>query len=105
MKTETKIRILGFDYRLIADPDLRKESGDAGQQCGSMQFIKIAAEDAGLPYGNETLIHELIEAINSHLQLKLEHPQIQALGAGLFSIIADNPQFFSITVRPGEWVK
>ena len=37
-----------------------------------------------------TLFHEIIEALNYQLELKLEHHQIQSLEAGLFSILTKN---------------
>ena len=37
-----------------------------------------------------TLLHEIIEALNSQLELKLAHRTISQLEAGLFSVLNDN---------------
>ncbi len=38
----------------------------------------------------EAILHEIIEALNFHLDLKLEHSQLSSLSEGLFQVFADN---------------
>lgn len=37
-----------------------------------------------------TVLHEIIEALNFHLQLKLEHTAITGLEAGLYQVLTEN---------------
>jgi hypothetical protein len=38
----------------------------------------------------ETMLHEIIEAINVHTQLKLRHNQITTVSSILFQVLSDN---------------
>ena len=41
-----------------------------------------------------TLIHEIIEAINYHYELGLEHHKICTLETSIYQVLKDNPQYF-----------
>lgn len=41
----------------------------------------------------ETVLHEAIHVIDFALELKLRHKQVQGLGAGIHSLVRDNPEF------------
>ena len=38
----------------------------------------------------EGLFHELVEAVNYHLELRLEHNQITPISEGLYTVLKDN---------------
>ena len=84
-----KIKILGHEYDLIYDPNWMKQENLQGSFRANALKIII---DSSLPPSTqkEILLHESIEAINYHLELKLEHHQISALSEVLFQIIRDN---------------
>lgn len=78
------MRILGYDYKLIADPFL---------DCmGEMQTasLRIKIDKRLVPQQQmSTLLHEIIEALNRHLKLDLTEQQIMGLEAGLFQVLRD----------------
>ena len=39
----------------------------------------------------ETLVHEIIEAINWDYELELSHKQIQGMAATIYQVLKDNP--------------
>jgi len=53
------------------------------------QHIRLS-DDLGEDMRDSTLLHEIIEALNYHLELKLEHNQITSLEAGLYQTLKDN---------------
>ena len=53
------------------------------------QVIQLAS-DLAEENAISTLLHEILEALNFHLALKLEHKIIMALEAGLFQVLVDN---------------
>lgn len=84
-----QLKILGYGYSL----DLSKNSDGMGGNIGLTHFdhkyLQIA-NDLDQDMKNSTLIHELIEALNYHLELNLQHPQIMALEVGLHQVLNDN---------------
>ncbi len=42
----------------------------------------------------QTLVHEIVEALNHELHIGLRHQQIELLEAGLYQVIKDNPSLF-----------
>jgi len=50
--------------------------------------ISLAKSQSEYSLGS-TFLHEIIEAINSMLELKLEHPQISALETGLYATLRE----------------
>jgi len=90
-------RILGCDVDVVEDPNLLLEGSALGEWRSSINQIALADNIDG-PNSGETLVHEVIETINSKLELSLKHSQIQALGAALYQFIRDNPDLVSAVV-------
>jgi hypothetical protein len=59
------------------------------------QMIEISST-MPLPLQASTLLHEVIEALDSRLWLKLPHETIQRLEAGLNQVLVDNPEFVAM---------
>jgi len=93
MKIPSKIKIGGYFYDIEIDETLALKSGCQGTQCSNTLEIKI---DGGIAQQNKesTLIHEIIEAINYHYELKLEHTVISTLESALYQVITDNSSMF-----------
>lgn len=49
-----------------------------------------------------TILHEVIEAINWHLELDLEHRHIQGLEHALHQVLTDNRDLFSLPLAEGD---
>lgn len=91
MKLPTSLKILGHIYRVGTWKSAVKEGAGA-------VYGRCVPEELSIFVGTEfpdsqieaTLLHEIIEAINYHLELRLEHNQIQGLEAGLYSVLKEN---------------
>ncbi len=64
--------------------------------------IQINVDDTTEDAQAETLLHEIIEAINDFGQLDLRHPQIKVLSTLLFATICQNKLTF---LKDEQWVK
>lgn len=84
------IRILGYDYEVILSDELAIDEDKSGE-C-STTFQRITIDSNMLEQKQQsTLLHEVIEALEYHLSIGLEHNQIELLEAGLYQVIRDNP--------------
>jgi len=85
-----KVKILGHSYNVFFDSD-RTDRNEYGNCISSELRISI---DNNTPksWQNETLIHEIAEAINAHLDLKLEHSTINRVGSIIHQITESNPE-------------
>jgi len=85
MKT---LNILGYQYEVRFAP-----SQDMGGKAGRFMTLPpriLVAEDCARDQQISTMLHEIIEGLDYHLELKLEHNQISALEAGLFQVLTTN---------------
>lgn len=78
------MRIFGYTYNL----QYEKFLGGMGQQHSADLSIKL---DPRLPQQQQasTVLHEIIEAVNSHLELGLTHQQIMGLEVGLYETLRE----------------
>lgn len=97
--TEKEIKIAGYRVKILIDKKLMGNEARLGEYSPFEQRIKIAS---GLTkqQKDETLIHEILEAINDIYELGLDHnEQLCKLSVALHQILVDNPQetsdFFS----------
>ena len=84
-----KLKILGHNYEVILDPKLDFDSRKVGECHTGDNWIKICSIYKRSRQ-EEALIHEIIEAINYHLELELEHPKISSLSEALYQVLKDN---------------
>lgn len=82
------MKILGYNYTIdrAGNADDLQAFADFRSKT---QVIRVAS-DLFQEQAESTLLHEVIEALNFHLELKLEHPAIMRLEAGLYQVLADN---------------
>lgn len=88
------LNILGYTYRVMLH-GTRDELGAMGKTSMAEQKIYLAdnmAEDALI----STLLHEILEGINSHLELNVPHPAISALEVGIYQSLTANGVDLSI---------
>jgi len=83
------VKSASHEYKVSQKPLFLRE-GTAGT-CRT-QALEIEIDDA-IPVSaqEEALVHEIIEAINYHYELELEHNKITVLGAALHQVLAENP--------------
>jgi hypothetical protein len=89
-----KIRILGLNYDIYHSPEeINGGMLDAARNHIAEQVILVnprfnkQSQESGI-------LHEVIEALNYHLQLNLEHDKIMLLESGLNQVLVDNPEFY-----------
>jgi hypothetical protein len=85
---DEKIKILGYYYDMVEDGDY-DSTGAFGRMNPKIHKIQIAS-DLCQQEKETTVLHEIIESINYHLELKLEHPVIMSLEASLYQALTDN---------------
>ena len=83
-----KLKILGqlVDVRRVDAPLV-------GSPCGHFHAAKneiLINSSIVKELQETTLIHEIIEALNYHLELNLEHNKITSLESGLYQVLKDN---------------
>lgn len=82
------MKILGYNYR-IKHEAMADEINASGRLHGRLQVIQVASDLVEEGY-TSALLHEILEAINWHLELGLEHNVIMSLEAALFQVLVDN---------------
>jgi hypothetical protein len=95
-----QLNILGYLYTL----DSSKKLSDMGGNVGFCSFdLKelVVANDVESDVRESTLLHEVIEALNYHLELKLKHNQIMALEVGLHQVLKDAGVDLSVLEKEG----
>ncbi len=80
--------ILGYKYYVKAIHP-RSEIAAMGRCDTDNQIIQLA-NDQGADQFVSTILHEAIEAINTHLALGMDHPTIQRAETGLFQFLTQN---------------
>jgi hypothetical protein len=85
---ENTLNILGHDY-CVDFSRTQDDIGLAGICYPGDQLIEISND---IPNDSKasTLIHEIIEAINYHLELNLDHSKICGLEIGIFQALKDS---------------
>lgn len=83
-----KLKVLGkpFDLKIVDSPLI-------GSACGHMDASKneiLINNRLCKSMQESTIIHEIIEALNYHLELGLEHNKITSLESGLYQVLKEN---------------
>ena len=82
------IQVLGYEYKLIEDGDA-DTMGAYGRYHAKSSTMQLAS-DLSQVQRESTVLHEIIEAINYHLQLELSHATIMALESTLYGSLKAN---------------
>ena len=81
------MKILGHEYKLISTPS--DQLGSYGRYLAKEQILQVAS-DLHRQQITTTVLHEIIEALDYHLGLNLNHDAIMSLEAGLYQTLTDN---------------
>lgn len=84
-----KLKILGQRYDAFIENNMYAHEGTEGLHHQKTQIIRV---DKNLKPNaiEECLMHEIIEALNHRLEIKLEHPQITQISESLYQVLKDN---------------
>ncbi len=89
MNPPNVVSVIGKTYAILT-----VDSVDSEDSCGEhelqRQEIKIK-KDLHAEAARDTLLHELIHAVDEQLDLRLKHRQVHALAAGLLQVLRENP--------------
>lgn len=88
----SRLKILGKSYTVEQDPDLMVTEEEAGHIHVFKQLIKVAPNQHPEQL-REVVLHEVIHALEGELGIELEERDVQALSAGMFAVLKDNPEF------------
>lgn len=80
---------------------MRQMQNNMGYCDMSRQELKIAS-DVPQDGKESTLLHEIIEALNYHMELGLEHRQISSLETGLHQVLSDNGVDLSVLFKENK---
>lgn len=90
MKLPKSIKVGGKQYRIIIE-DLLKERGQTCfGYCTPSELEIHISKDIRVEQQKDTLLHEVIEIINSENDLNLIHQTIQTLSTQLYQVLMDN---------------
>jgi len=84
------LKILGYDYTVHYSPP-RHEGGMNASGCSNAGYQVIVIDPLLCKQEQEsTLLHEILEVLNGHLELSLCHQTISSLEVGLYQVLKDN---------------
>ena len=84
------IRILGLTYAIDVVDTAKSGDDTLGTMVPGRARITLCSTNSPEMLAS-VLVHEIVEALNWRLELKLKHRQISALDAGLTQVLRDNP--------------
>lgn len=82
------MKILGYDYKVVSESNM-DEAGAMGRCHPKSQRLQISS-DIHEQQKVSSILHEIIEALNYHLELKLEHQSVMSLEASLYQVLTEN---------------
>jgi hypothetical protein len=94
------VRVLGKPYTVEFIDDFE----DAGQCFDVKQSIKIRA-DMPLELEQDTVVHELLHALDYSMHLEMAERQVSALAAGLLAVLRDNPSLLHYLSQERTYAK
>lgn len=89
MDIPSSVKILGHEYKVVLSNRLFASDSKEGNCDTGQNIITIDSNFAESHIG-ETFLHEILEAIDSRMELELEHRKICALSETLFQILKEN---------------
>lgn len=90
-KLPKRVKICGYDYEITTSNDRLKETGHDRGGSSYTRWQKIWIDKKQHPEQIlSAFIHEVLEVIEWHNELKLPHETISKLEQGIFSFLKDN---------------
>jgi hypothetical protein len=90
MKRPERIRVLGkrFDVKFAGDTILAQ---DLNGECDSDRQLILVREGQPLESEQDTVLHEILHAIDEAMGLKMKEAQVKGAATGLLAVMKDNP--------------
>lgn len=80
-----QLKILGYEYK-VKQTTIADLGGNYGTIDPDTFTIRVATDVDQQVY-ESTLVHEILEAINKHLELELDHKVISQMEAGFYGAL------------------
>lgn len=91
MKLPDVVRVLGRDIPIYVLDELPAKAW--GEYDYEMQIVRVRAGQQP-QFEADTVLHELIHAIDDVMQLYMKERQVHCVASGLIALFKDNPTFF-----------
>lgn len=84
-----RLKVLAHIYTISETVEPQLGRGTSGLCCANLLKIEL---DSSVPKSRkeEAFLHEIIEALKFHLDIKIEHEDLSALSEGIYTVIRDN---------------
>ena len=93
MNIPDKIKIGGFEVNVEFVENLMNDRAHIGEYHPRTQTIKID-KAVTKQQNEETLIHEILEAITAMYEIEWQHKDLSIMATVLYQVIRDNPNIF-----------
>jgi hypothetical protein len=90
MKRPERIRILGKKFTVIYAAGAPLDDGLNGE-CDSDKQQILVRDSQPLESEQDTLLHEVLHAIDEAMGLKMKEAQVKGAATGLLAVLKDNP--------------
>ena len=102
MKRPARVRVLGKQFQIDFVPGDHKNLEEAYGLCDSDEQRIWIKEGQPLESEQDTVLHEVLHAVESAMNMDLDDKIIHLLATGLLAVIRDNPTFvrYLATKRP-----
>jgi hypothetical protein len=87
-----QVRIIGKTYSILWTSGKPLDDGDLGELDPATQRMSIRVGQP-LEQEQDTVLHEVIHAIDNELNLGLREAQVRSLATGVLAVMKDNPRF------------
>lgn len=91
------VRVIGKTYtvRVVNKSPLDKDSGECDEKSQTITVNEDQTEEAM----QDTILHEVVHAIDHTLRLDMSENQVAMMATGLIAVIRDNPEFTEFVTR------
>ena len=90
VRLKKKLKILGYYYQVRYSPLQEVGGMDTSGRCHTGKQLIFVDPLLCKQAQESTVLHEVIEALNYHLELGLAHSTIMSLEAGLYQVLTYN---------------
>lgn len=95
----TQVNVLGKTYAIEWPPHIYDDAGEqSGTSSARHQVIKVATSHHP-EQQQDTLLHEIVHAVDEEMGTKLEEEQVARLSTGLLQIMKSNPDVVAFILR------
>lgn len=84
------LKILGYNYEVRYSPPIEVGGMEQAARCCTGKGVILINSVQSKQMQESSMLHEIIEALNYHLELGLGHQTVMSLESGLYQALRDN---------------